>query len=202
MTDKERIFKGERIFIRWMDEKDVIERYLSWFRDEKVIQFLGARDLTYEEVVKYIQWGRETQIHYMYAICLNESGLHIGNLKVGPIDRKNMISDLVVVIGDTNYWGKGIATEAISLGNKIAFEVHKIRKLTGGMYSDNLGAIKCYTKAGWVEEARLKGHYLLNGKVLDRVCVSCFNPKVFPSSPREQCGPLEGSSSDDRGEPV
>ncbi|MGJ8661941.1 MAG: GNAT family N-acetyltransferase, partial [Bacteroidota bacterium] len=123
--------------------------------------------------------GRETKQFYMYAVCLTESGKHIGNLKVGPIDYKNMNSDLVTVIWDRNEWGKGLATEAIKLGNKIAFEEYNIRKLTGGMYSSNVGSIKAYTKAGWIIEGTLQNQYVLNGKLEDRVMVSCFNPCYF-----------------------
>ncbi|MBN2569188.1 MAG: GNAT family N-acetyltransferase, partial [Deltaproteobacteria bacterium] len=117
--------------------------------------------------------------YYMYAVMSKGDSKHIGNLKVGPIDWKHRTSDLVMVIGDRDYWGKGLATEAIKLGNRIAFEIHDLRKLSGGMYSDNIASIKCYLKADWIVEAVLQGHYILNGKILDRICVSCFNPKYF-----------------------
>ena len=90
-----------------------------------------------------------------------------------------MVSDLVTVIGDTSYWAMGIATEAIKLGSKIAFKVYDIRKLSGDIYSENIGSVKAYTKAGWTIEAVLKGHAIVNGKVMDRIFVSCFNPRYF-----------------------
>src|SRR5690606_15462529 len=93
---------------------------------------------------------------------------HIGNLKIGNISHRDRISDLVTVIGNKKFWGKGIATEAIQLGNQIAFNALDIRKLSGGMYSGNIGSIKCYTNAGWKIEAILKGHHLKDGKVFDR----------------------------------
>ncbi len=173
------VYIGERIFLRELQHRDVTERYLSWFKDDIVTQFLEAKNLTYDDVVNYMDHGRETKTYFMYAICMRDDDLHIGNLKVGTINRKHMISDLVVMIGDRDYWGKGLATEAILLGNKLAFEIYDIRKLTGGMYSNNIASIKCYKKAGWVEEARLRGHYILNNKVVDRVCISCFNPRYF-----------------------
>ena len=179
MSRHEQASKGERIYLRELQDADITERYLSWFKDPDVTHFLEVGDLTYEDVKAYIDYGMKTGTYFMYAICLIENDLHIGNVKIGPINRKHMISDLVTVIGDKNYWGQGFATEAIKLGNQIAFEVYDIRKLTGGMYSANIGSIKCYLKAGWVEEARLKGHGIVDGKVMDRVCVSCFNPKYF-----------------------
>lgn|SRR5574337_1154250 len=174
-----REFQSERFYLRDITFDDINEEYLSWFKNEKVTGFLEAKNLTKEEVEKYISRGIVNKTYYMYAICDITNDKHIGNVKVGPIDLKHNISDLVVVIGNTDYWGNGVGTEVIKLGNKLAFEKHKIRKLSGGMYSDNIGSFKAYTKAGWVKEATLIGHYQLNGKILDRIIISCFNPKHF-----------------------
>jgi len=173
------VFRSERLYLRELTEADVNENYIGWFRDEKVTGFLEAKNLTRESIIEYMNHGIATKTYYMYAICDNQNDKHIGNVKIGPIDLKHNTADLVTVIGDTNYWGKGLGTEIIKLGNKVAFEKYDIRKLSGGMYSDNIGSVKAYTKAGWVIEGRLLGHYQLNGKILDRVMVSCFNPKYF-----------------------
>lgn len=172
-------FCSERLYLRELVEADINDNYLNWFKDEKVISFLEAKNLTRESVLEYMNYGITTGTYFMYAICDKQNDKHIGNVKVGNIDLKHNISDLVTVIGDTNYWGKGLGTEIIKLGNQVAFEKHNIRKLTGGMYEDNIGSIKAYTRAGWVIEARFVGHYQLNGKIMDRVAVSCFNPKYF-----------------------
>ena len=169
--------KSNRIYLRQLKESDVNEEYLSWFADNQVTEFLNAKNLKKKDVVDYIKKGIESRTYFMHAICDVETDKHIGNLKVGPIDREHMTSDLVTLIGDTNYWGKGLATEAIKLGNAIAFDKYDIRKLTGGICSDNIGSIKCYTRAGWEVEGTLKAHYVINDKILDRVCVSCFNPE-------------------------
>lgn len=169
--------KVYRVYLRELNENDVNKEYLSWFADNQVTEFLSARNLTKQDVVDYMQHGKETQLYFMHAICDVETNKHIGNLKIGPIDREHMTSDLVTLIGDVNFWGKGLATEAIELGNTLAFEKYNIRKLSGGICSDNIGSIKCYTRAGWIIEGTLKEHYVINNTLLDRVCVSCFNPK-------------------------
>jgi RimJ/RimL family protein N-acetyltransferase len=172
-------FESERLLLKELEEEHIDDRYLSWFRDEKVTKFLEAKNLTKQSVIDHFRYGKETNTYYMYAIISKDSSKHIGNLKVGPIEWKHRISDLVTVIGDRDYWGKGLATEAIKMGNRIAFDIHDLRKLSAGIYSDNVASIKCYLKAGWIVEAVFQGDFILNGKILDRVCVSCFNPKHF-----------------------
>lgn len=168
------------VFLRELTEQDINQNYLNGFANENVTEFLevDGKKLTKEMVVEYMNKGRINNSYFMYAVCSKE-GNQIGNLKIGPINHTHKTSDLVTVIWDDNYWGKGLATEAIKLGNKIAFEKHNIRKLTGGIYSSNIGSIKAYTKAGWIKEGILQNHYIVNGKLEDRVIVSCFNPTFF-----------------------
>jgi [ribosomal protein S5]-alanine N-acetyltransferase len=178
-------FMSTRVHLRELRHADVTDRYLSWFRDADVTRFLEVRDLKQQEVIEYMDYGRETGTYFMYAICINENNLHIGNLKIGPLSQRHALSDMVTVIGDKTYWGKGIATEAIEIGVTIAFDVYRVRKLSASMYSDNVGSIKAYINAGWVEEARLKAHGIIEGKLVDGVYVACFNPSFegrHPSS--------------------
>lgn len=173
-------YEGPRILLRPLQPEDVDDNYLSWFNDSVVTEFLDARRITRQDAIDYMNAGRETRSYYMYAIVAKDSGMHIGNVKVGPIQWNHLISDLVTVIGRREYWGKGLATEAITVGNRLAFEEYGIRKLSGGIVDGNIGSVKAYTGAGWVIEARLKGHHLSAGEPRDRIVVSCFNPKFFP----------------------
>lgn len=67
--------------------------------------------------------------------------------------------------------------DAIRQGNEQAWGLD-IHKLSGSIMSGNIGSIKTYTKAGWVEEGRLKKHWLVNGEWFDDVWVACFNPNM------------------------
>lgn len=168
--------KGSSIYLRELRESDVNDNYINWFKDVKVTEFLDSRNLNRDSIIDYIRAGKSDGSYFMYAICDVKTNTHIGNVKIGPINYRHMTSDLVTFIGDTKFWGGGIATESIKQANRIAFEELNIRKLSGGINADNVGSIKCYTKAGWIVEGRLQNHYMLDGKFQDRVCVSCFNP--------------------------
>jgi [ribosomal protein S5]-alanine N-acetyltransferase len=174
-----RVRVGSYVFLRELLHEDITEEYLSWFRDRDVTRFLESSNLTLKEVLDHLDYGRETRTYLVHAICLLENDLHVGNIKIGPIDRKHMVSDLVTVIGNKNYWGRGIATEAIKLATNIAFEDLNMRKMSASIYSDNIASVKCYLRAGWVKECSLKGQYILHDKTMDKIMVACFNPKHF-----------------------
>ena len=168
----------KQVSLRLLEDKDVNEEYLSWFNDPDVTKFLevDGNSLTRQKVIDYINYGKDSKSYFMYAICLCENNKHIGNLKIGPINYKHNFSDLVTVIGDKQFWGKGIATEAIKLGIDLCFKKYNIRKLSASIYSNNIRSLKCYTSAGFTVEGIQKNHCLINDSLCDKVLVSCFNP--------------------------
>ena len=185
MADVTRI-EGERIYLRRVVESDLDDRYLSWFQDAELVKYFSGtrRSFTRESLLAEIEEGARNETSYLYGIFIRDSDLCIGSVRVGPITREHRISDLPVLIGDRGQHGKGIASEAIRLGNRAAFELHDLRKLFGGMYAANEAAVRAYTRADWVIEGRLEGHYWVDGKPMDRILVGCFNPKYFPEKAR------------------
>tara|TARA_B100000902_G_C27044539_1_gene781032 strand:- start:475 stop:864 length:390 start_codon:yes stop_codon:yes gene_type:complete len=104
---------------------------------------------------------------------------NIGIIKLGPINHKHKTSDLIVFIGNKNYLRMGLASEAIKLANKKAFDELDIRKVHGPIFRSNIGAVKGYLKADWFIEAVLKGHYFNDNISEDAILVACYNPKYF-----------------------
>lgn len=177
-------FATDRIYLRPLSTEDVNERYLGWLRDGQVKAYLevDGNELQLEDIRQYILQGPESGSYYMYAICTQDDDLHIGNVKIGPIQQAHGIADLPVIIGDKEFWRKGLAEEAIRLGNQIAFERYGIRKLHGQIYRANIGSIKAYCRAGWIIEGLVRGRYLVDGEPMDQVIVSCNNPAFLPST--------------------
>lgn len=176
-----KVFKGERIFLRKIKESDLTDRVMEWFKDEELMKFYtnSRRIISKDLLIESIRKGEDKGDLFTFGIFSNESESLIGTIKLGPINFSHRISDLVILIGDRKYLGKGLACEAIQLGNSLAFQEFDIRKLYGGMYESNIPSIKAYTKAGWLIEGRLSGFYLFNDKNEDRILVACFNPKYF-----------------------
>jgi ribosomal-protein-alanine N-acetyltransferase len=179
--------KGERIYLRPLRPTDIDDRYTSWHTDPALLRYYTSskRDFSKNGLLGDLQSAAASKTHFL-AICTNESELCIGNVKIGPVSETQLTSDLVAFIGDRSYHGKGLAVEAIKLANRVAFEQLGLRKLTGGMHDENKASIHAYVKAGWVLEGRLKAHYWIDGKGMDRVLASCFNPAFFSEAEIEQ----------------
>lgn len=176
-----KIFKGERLYLREIELEDITDAVMQWFDDQELMKFYTSskNKITKEKLLESIKEGKEKGNLFTYGIYINDTDKLIGTIKLGPIHFIHKTSDLVALIGDRNYLGKGLAVDAISLGNKLAFEEFDLRKLYGGMYESNIASIKAYTRAGWLIEGRLKGFYEVDGNNEDRILVGCFNPKYF-----------------------
>lgn len=175
---------SENLFIKILEPEDVTAEMLPWFENDELMRYYtnSKAKITLESLKSSIIEGKQNNNVFTYGVFHKESSKLIGTLKLGPVNWVHRISDLVILIGDTNFHGKGLAVEAIKLGNQMAFESHDLRKLFGGMYESNHSSIKAYTRAGWQIEGKLKGHYLVDGIAQDRILVGCFNPKYFPDN--------------------
>ena len=96
-----------------------------------------------------------------------KSDTHIGNIKLGAINRCHNFADISLFIGDQKCWGYGYALEAILLLCDFAFEQLHLNKLMAGCYGNNIGSKKAFEKAGFNQEGILKKFYLCNDTYVD-----------------------------------
>lgn len=179
---------GKELYLRKITAEDITENVLSWFNDKDLMKFYtnSKIQITREILLTSIENGERNGNQFTYGIYHIEDQKLIGTIKLGPINFNHKTSDLVALIGDRNYLGKGLSVEAIKLGNKLAFQEFDIRKLYGGMYESNIPSIKAYRRAGWIVEGRLKGQFLVEKNSEDRILVGCFNPMYFSSNELEE----------------
>ncbi|MBE0360258.1 MULTISPECIES: GNAT family N-acetyltransferase [Pseudoalteromonas] len=165
------------IFLQSISLDDANENYVAWLNDPLVNQYLETRfskqDLN--SVKSYISANLDNPLEQLFTIRTSNNNKHIGNIKVGSINKVHNIAQVSLFIGEKESWGKGYANQAIKLISQYAFKILQLRKLTAGAYSSNIGSTKAFIKSGYKNECTLKDHYLLNDKPCDLVQVSLFN---------------------------
>lgn len=149
------VLMNEKILLRPITIADCTPFYVEWLRDPLVNQFLETRwhhqDIgTVRDFVHNMLISEE---HYLFAIILNDNGTHIGNIKLGPINRYHGYADVSYFIGERQCWRKGFATEAIKLVTQFGFEVLHLYRVQAGAYAKNIGSVRALEKAGY----RLEG---------------------------------------------
>ena len=171
------VLDGEQIYLRRLTEDDASEAYVSWMNNPEINQYLESRVYTHTiESTKAFIRSVSNDSNYLFGIFLKDCGKHIGNVKVGGINHYHRYADIGFLIGEKEYWGKGIATEAIKLATSFAFVTLRLHKLWGGLYSPNIGSLRAFQKNGYEQEGVKKSQYLLNGIYYDDIMFGKVNP--------------------------
>ena len=141
--------KGERIYFRTLTEKDASRRYCQWLNDPQVNQYLETKVATITGLKKYIKAKNKDPNCLFLGIFSKKNNQHIGNIKLEPLDFKKKKAFLGVLIGDKNYWGKGIGTEATKLIVDYCFYKLNLNKAEAAMIAENIGSFKIHEKLGF-----------------------------------------------------
>ena len=171
---------NQLIYLSSLTLEDVSLNYLSWLNNPQVNQFLETRFETQsiESISDYIQKSLNTNNEYLFAIRTIGGNEHIGNIKLGPINNNHKIGDISLFIGDTNFWGKGVAVEAINTITKFAFEQLDLYKISAGAYAENTASTNAFIKAGYKKDGIRKNHFLFQDKYSDLIYVAKENKKL------------------------
>jgi len=169
---KENKIEGQRIYLKPLSEKNATQEYCAWLNDPVVNKFLETRKTTIRDLKKYIQKQIEDPNSFFVGIFDKKIDRHIGNIKLEPIDWKRKKAVFGILIGDKNYWGKGIGTEATKLIVNYAFNQMGLQEIELGVIAENLAAIRAYEKVGF-ETERIEKKAIRHGKKLfDKLIMS------------------------------
>ncbi len=150
------LFVGKRTRLRLLTVDDVHARYVRWLNDRDVSRYLETRfSLQNEETVRaFVASMVESSDSYLFAILDAADGAHVGNLKIGPINKHHRFADVSYFIGERTRWGKGLATDAIATSVTIAFDRLDLHRVQAGIYEGNGGSGKALERAGFTLEGR------------------------------------------------
>jgi diamine N-acetyltransferase len=122
----------------------------KWRNDPEVWKFTGTKPDRYitPEIEKHWIIGvLHEKNQKRFAICINENQQYIGNIQLTDINEVN--AQFHIFIGDKQFWGKGIATNATKQLIKYAKEELKLNNIYLYVNPLNKAAIKVYEKIGF-----------------------------------------------------
>ena len=146
----------EEVQLRILQEKDVTDKYVNWMNDYEVVKFTEQHSFTHskEMVNEFVTKKFNSEYDFLFGIYFNNN--HIGNIKLGPINTNNLVSDISYFIGDKKLWGKGIASKALMSVIHFAFNTLKLEKINAGYYQEAVASEKLLSKCGFKFESIIK----------------------------------------------
>ena len=155
--------------IRVLKPNEVTENYVKWFLDKNVTKYSENqyREFSFETQVTYVDNCLKNENISLYGIFENKR--HIGNVTLDNINFIHKRAELTYIIGERDFWGKGIAKRAITEIIKIARQEFKLNKLYAGTASNNIASKKVLEFNGFILEGVRKKHLYLNNKYEDQL---------------------------------
>ncbi len=144
--------EGKRIYLRTLSEKSATKEYCGWLNNPEVNQYLETREATTAGLKKYIEKKNRNPNCLFLGIFFKENQKHIGNIKLEPIDFKNRKATIGILIGEKDYWGRGIGAEATALLVDYGFKDLNLKEINLGVRAQNKAAIRVYEKVGFKVE--------------------------------------------------
>ncbi|MCI0577819.1 MAG: GNAT family N-acetyltransferase [Chloroflexi bacterium] len=162
---------GRQVYLRPLEQEDINERYLGWLNDPEVNRYLetGVFPYTQAELEQFYQQVTGSRDQVILAIVDKESDRHIGNVKLGPIHWVHRRATFGILVGEKQFWHKGVGTEATRLMVAYGFFRLNLRRIDLGVYAEHEAAVRAYEKVGFRVEGRFREAMFHEGRYKDHL---------------------------------
>lgn len=164
MTSCDLVLGDKRLSLKRLKPEDVSDEYVSWLNDRETNRYLEVRHhpQTLASVVDYVSKINNSGDGYLFGIYIENA--HVGNIQLMINSKHYQVGTIGLIIGNKDYWGQNIATDAIRIVTNFAFNQLKLKKIEAGCYEANLGSLNCFLKCGYVVEGFLQNCVEASGK--------------------------------------
>ena len=162
-----------------MGKKDLPDK-VRWYNDPEVNKTLFLEEPL--EPGKTLEWfdrikDDDSRIDFVIDAA---NGKPIGLAGLVNIDRLHQTAEIYCVIGEKDWWGKGVMLEAERLLIKQAFEKMGIEKIRAYAHPSNIASIITMKKLGFKIEGTLRKEKKIHGQRTDVICAGLLKEEFKP----------------------
>jgi len=157
------------LYLKMLSGKDVTQGYVDWFSEKEVVRFSDNqfRSFTVRGQIQYVEECRSNKDMVLFGIF--DGNIHVGNISINGIRSPHRRAEITYVVGNSSYWGKGIASYAISEVIIISAQEYNLNKLVAGVAEHNTASARVLNKNGFVLEGIRKKHLFFDGKFTNQL---------------------------------
>ncbi|MCP8615287.1 GNAT family N-acetyltransferase [Salirhabdus salicampi] len=156
------LFETERIYFRKLEKKDISILH-RWQNDPEVyVNMSDSFDLySLEDIETFYEKIKDGK---NYIIVEKKTNKEIGRVALPFLNFEQQNTEILIMIGEKDYWGKGYGKEAFQLLLKYIFNELNLHRATLKVFSFNNKAVEMYEKFGFKIEGKLRESLYRNGK--------------------------------------
>jgi diamine N-acetyltransferase len=157
------IITGDHFVLRPLVKAD-IENRVRWFNDPDVRKTLIiSEQFELEKTIRWFEKIRDDDSRVEFVIETAEK-TPVGVTGLAGIDSVHKTAEIYIVIGQKEFWGKGVMLEAESLLIEWAFNSLGLEKIWAQTRPDNIASLITMKKIGFQIEGTLRNEKIVNGK--------------------------------------
>lgn len=162
---------GEGIALRALVEADVPALF-DVFGDPEVMRYWSRAPFASADVaaefLREIQDGFRTKRLFQWGITGPAGDTVVGTCTLFHVDREHRRCDVGFALG-RRFWGRGIASKALSLLLRFAFEELGVHRVEADADPRNERSLRLLERLGFEREGLLRERYHVNGEIQDAV---------------------------------
>lgn len=160
---------------RWrMSDADALVRHANNIRVAQHLRDRFPHPYTRRHALDFLRFS--TSPSDSANLAIDVGGEAVGAVGYVPgTDVERYSAEIGYWLGE-DYWGRGIATEALLLVTAHVFEALNMLRLYALPFADNAGSIRVLEKAGYVCEAILRSSSVKQGVPRDQALYAKINP--------------------------
>lgn len=176
---KDIFLQGKAIHLRPLTETDIAGNYRYWLNDPDIVAFNshGRFPMTEAKLLSYVQSVSGSDSHLVLAIIDETTNAHIGNISLQAISWIDRSAEIAFVLGEREFWGKGVMQEAGQLLIDHGFNTLNLHRIHCGTSSANTGMQKLAGKLGMTQEGVRKDAIFKQGQYFDIIDYGLINKR-------------------------
>jgi len=151
---------------------EILKIWVVWLNNKKVAKFSSrsSKKHSINSQKLFIKNKLTNKENILFLIKFNQ--IYAGVVELLNIDKYNKNCEIRYLIGDPNYWNKGIAAESIKLATQYAFKKIKLKIVFADTHQDNIGSQKVLKKNNYKIQGKIKGFFHNQKESKDKIIFS------------------------------
>jgi RimJ/RimL family protein N-acetyltransferase len=168
--------KGEKVALGPL-RSDLVPTYLRWMNDFDVTRTLatGMRPMTAESEESWYQRAIKDPSEVHFTLYERDNLKAVGVASLIHIEQLSRSAEFGIVIGDKDYWNRGLGTEATALLLSYGFIALNLHNILLKVHADNERAIRAYERAGFQPCGRRRQAHWRSGQPVDMLFMDCIS---------------------------
>jgi diamine N-acetyltransferase len=166
---------GKRVRLRAIEKGD-LPYFVAWLNDPEV-----RRNLLIYQPLSMIQEENWLEEILKHPIDEHPLGIEIkngrtwklvGDVNFSNLDLHDRSAEIGIFIGEKDFWNKGYGAEAMRLMTGHGFMDLNLNRIYLRVFETNPRGIRCYEKAGFKHEGKLRQAHFQEGRYIDVILMS------------------------------